>query len=166
MPKYKILLLGDGAVGKTSLVYRYVHAQFQQTYKATLGTDIFAKTVELPSGPVELQIWDLSGQAHFSAIRSKFYQKANGGLLVFDLTNETTLNNCPKWIKEVTTAVGEEISLYLVGNKLDLTDLRSVSDDKIQQYATSAGLEYSLASAKSGDNVELVFTKVAEKIVS
>ncbi|MFW9991839.1 MAG: Rab family GTPase [Candidatus Odinarchaeota archaeon] len=166
MTKYKILLLGDGAVGKTSLVYRYVHSQFQQTYKATLGTDIFAKTVELPSGPTELQIWDLSGQAHFSAIRGKFYQKANGGLLVFDLTNEVTLENCGKWIDEVTTSVGSEIPIYLVGNKLDLADLRSVTDEKIKEIAESLNLEYTVTSAKTGDNVEQAFRRIAEKVVN
>ncbi|MHA1449042.1 MAG: Rab family GTPase [Candidatus Hodarchaeales archaeon] len=162
--KYKILLLGDGAVGKTSLVHRYVHSQFKITYKATLGTDIFAKRVELPGTIAELQIWDLSGQAHFSAIRSKFYRKANGGLLVFDLTNKITLDNCNKWLTEVNSQE-PDIPIFLVGNKMDLTDLRSVTDEQIQSFAQKYNLEYLLASAKSGDNVEAIFRKLSEKVV-
>ena len=89
MTQKKILLLGDGAVGKTSLVHRFGEGVFEERYKATIGVDIFSKSVTTDSGSaIELQLWDLSGQAHFSAVRSKFYNKADGALLVFDLTNK------------------------------------------------------------------------------
>ena len=102
----KILLLGDGAVGKTSLVHRFVEGVFKEQYKATIGVDIFQKVVNTPAGECELQIWDLSGQSHFSAVRSKFYSKAEGALLVFDLTNADTFNNLESWVSEANAGTG------------------------------------------------------------
>lgn len=161
----KILLLGDGAVGKTSLVHRLVEGVFEERYKATIGVDIFSKNVTSEGGTeLELQLWDLSGQAHFSAVRSKFYNKANGALLVFDLTNKKTFENLDSWINEATAGVGSDIPMYLLGNKMDLGDLIAINDDEISSFAGAKNWKWSKSSAKTGENVEIAFKSLATAI--
>lgn len=161
----KILLLGDGAVGKTSLVHRFVEGVFNERYKATIGVDIFSKVVNTPNGEVELQLWDLSGQQHFSAVRSKFYNKADGALLVFDLTNKKTFENLGSWLTETKNGVGNEIPMFVLGNKMDLTDLIAVQEPEIADFAGQHQWNWSKSSAKSGENVENAFTSIATVVM-
>ena len=161
----KILLLGDGAVGKTSLVHRYVEGQFQDRYKATIGVDIFSKTINTPNGDVDLQLWDLSGQTHFSAVRGKFYQKASGALLVFDLTNRNSFENLDTWIKEASGNVGD-LTMVVIGNKVDLEDLIVVNDEEIKTFADDKGnWKWAKSSAKTGENVEDAFQSLANVVM-
>lgn len=161
----KILLLGDGAVGKTSLVHRFVEGVFNERYKATIGVDIFSKVVGTPNGEVELQLWDLSGQQHFSAVRSKFYNKADGALLVFDLTNKKTFENLDSWLTETKNGVGSEIPMFVLGNKMDLADLIAVQEQEIADFANQYQWQWSRSSAKSGENVENAFTSIATVVM-
>ena len=161
----KILLLGDGAVGKTSLVHRFVEGVFNERYKATIGVDIFSKVVTTSNGEVELQLWDLSGQAHFSAVRSKFYNKADGALLVFDLTNKKTFENLDSWLEETKNGVGSEIPMFILGNKVDLADLVAVQDQEVADFAGGHSWGWSKSSAKSGENVENAFMSIASIVM-
>lgn len=158
MTSKKILLLGDGAVGKTSLVHRYVENVFKSTYKATIGVDIFSKNI---SG-TDLQIWDLSGQEHFVSVRSKFYSKSDGALLVFDLTNQKSFDNLGSWITEAKEGVGLEVPMVLLGNKLDLSDLIVISDSDFESFASNHNWKWFKTSAKSGENVEKAFETIAK----
>ena len=153
----KIVLLGDGAVGKTSLVHRYVEGQFNDKYKATIGVDIFSKKV----GNIDLQIWDLSGQEHFAAVRNKFYQKAEGALLVFDLTNKKSFDNLDKWVQESRNGVGSNIPIVLLGNKSDLPELAAIKDPQIADYSKGKNFKWMKTSAKTGENVEGAFSSIA-----
>lgn len=161
----KILLLGDGAVGKTSLVHRFVEGVFNERYKATIGVDIFSKVVKTPTGEVELQLWDLSGQAHFSAVRSKFYNKADGALLVFDLTNKKTFENLDSWLTETKNGVGSDIPMFILGNKMDLSDLISIQDQEVANYAKKHNWQWVKSSAKTGENVENAFVSIASVVM-
>lgn len=161
----KILLLGDGAVGKTSLVHRFVEGVFNERYKATIGVDIFSKVVNTPTGDVELQLWDLSGQAHFSAVRSKFYNKADGALLVFDLTNKKTFENLDSWLTETKNGVGSDIPMFILGNKMDLVDLVSIQDQDVTGYANKHNWQWAKSSAKTGENVENAFVSIASIVM-
>ncbi|MHA2366060.1 MAG: Rab family GTPase [Candidatus Hodarchaeales archaeon] len=162
----KVLLLGDGAVGKTSLVHRYVEGVFQERYKATIGVDIFSKNVTTANGDCELQLWDLSGQTHFSAVRGKFYQKAQGALLVFDLTNRPSFENLDNWISEAKNAMdGEEMPMVIIGNKSDLADLVAVSDDEMSSFSEAKGWTWAKSSAKTGENVESSFETIANIVM-
>jgi small GTP-binding protein len=161
----KILLLGDGAVGKTSLVHRFVEGVFNERYKATIGVDIFSKNVKTPTGDVELQLWDLSGQAHFSAVRSKFYNKADGALLVFDLTAKKTFENLHSWLEETKNGVGSQIPMFVLGNKMDLSDLITVQDSEITEFSSSNNWLWAKSSAKTGENVEKAFLEIASVVM-
>lgn len=165
MVQKKILLLGDGAVGKTSLVHRFVEGVFNERYKATIGVDIFSKNVATPNGEVELQLWDLSGQAHFSAVRSKFYNKADGALLVFDLTNKQTFENLDSWLAEAKGGVGSDIPMFILGNKMDLNDLLAVQDQEVESYAGQHNWQWAKSSAKTGENVENAFVSIASVVM-
>lgn len=165
MVQKKILLLGDGAVGKTSLVHRFVEGVFNERYKATIGVDIFSKNVATPNGEVELQLWDLSGQAHFSAVRSKFYNKADGALLVFDLTNKQTFENLDSWLAEAKGGVGSDIPMFILGNKMDLSDLLAIQDQEIESYAGQHNWQWAKSSAKTGENVENAFISIASVVM-
>lgn len=157
----KILLLGDGAVGKTSLVHRFVEGQFQDRYKATIGVDIFSKS--LPD--VELQIWDLSGQTHFASVRNKFYAKADGALLCFDLTNRKSFDNLDSWLTETKNGIGKDIPMIILGNKADLTDLISIQEKEISDFAEKRNWKWLKSSAKTGQNVEEAFSSLAKQLV-
>ena len=161
----KILLLGDGAVGKTSLVHRFVEGVFNERYKATIGVDIFSKNVSTPNGEVELQLWDLSGQAHFSAVRSKFYNKADGALLVFDLTNKKTFENLDSWLTETKSGVGSDIPMFILGNKMDLSDLIALQDQEVEDFAGQHSWQWAKSSAKTGENVEKAFISIASVVM-
>lgn len=161
----KVLLLGDGAVGKTSLVHRFVEGVFNERYKATIGVDIFSKNVATANGEVDLQLWDLSGQAHFAAVRSKFYNKADGALLVFDLTNKKTFENLESWLTETKEGVGADIPMFILGNKMDLSDLIAIQDPEITSFADQHNWKWAKSSAKTGDNVENAFNSIASEVM-
>lgn len=162
----KIILIGDGAVGKTSLISRFVEGRFESSYQATLGVDLFNKTVNLPNGSVKLNIWDIAGQTAFATVRSSFYASAMGALLVFDLTRPASFENVSSWIDDVNGSGLHSIPIVLLGNKSDLSHLRSISDKSVKKFVTASQRidTYLETSAKSGANVEKAFQTLVEAI--
>lgn len=132
---FKILIVGDGGVGKTTILYRYVDGRFLEDTKMTVGTNFFIKDIDLPkeNAQVKFQIWDLGGQEHFAAIRQNFYAGAKGVIYVFDLSRRYSFNNLLEWRDEVETVIGKEIPSILIGNKLDLIpdDSLIISPDEL-----------------------------------
>ncbi|GAI92284.1 unnamed protein product, partial [marine sediment metagenome] len=154
--KLKVLLTGAAAVGKTSLVQRFIKNRFAANYKLTVGVDILTKDVEFKQGEVAtLSIWDIGGQQRFEFIRSTFYKGAAGALLVFDLTREQTYIEVRKWLTEIRQFAGQDIPFVLIGNKYDLLeDVGEVIDrDEARALAESEGSIYLETSAKTGINV-------------
>lgn len=162
----KIILIGDAAVGKTSLISRFVEGRFESSYQATLGVDLFNKTITLPNGSVMLNIWDIAGQTAFAAIRSSFYASAMGVLLVFDLTRPASFEDISSWIDDVNGSGLHDTPIVLLGNKSDLNHLRGVSDKSVKKFlANSQRIHtYLETSAKSGGNVEKAFQTLVETI--
>lgn len=164
---FKILLLGDAAVGKTSLVQRFVHDKFDSSYLMTIGMEPSEKHVKLKDGTqVALSIWDLAGQDRFRFIRHTFYKGAKASLLVFDLTREATLKNLKKWDKEFIENCGASMVKILVGNKQDLKNQIAVSEKECKDtHAKLKSLDYIRTSALTGEHVDDAFTKIAELLV-
>jgi small GTP-binding protein len=171
MPLYKICLLGDGGVGKTSLRERFLGKGFQSGYILTIGADFAVQDIIVNSEQIKFQIWDLAGQQRFSAVRALYYKGSHGAILVFDRTRPESLYNLENWKKELFTNVGREIPYIILGNKSDLPN--SVDDSELKRFIQKSQTEitdipYEIAylntSAKSGLNVEDAFQSLGKII--
>lgn len=167
MNEYKVCLLGDESVGKTSLVYRYIHNKFQSSYKQTLGTEILLKEVILVDypKPQNLQIWDIAGGDYFERYREKFYNNANGVLLVFDQTRKSTFDRLDKWKNEIEAVLGRKPVFVVLGNKDDLTSQRAIELQQMEEYEKNNHLTLIRTSALTGINVEKAFNLLTELMV-
>ncbi|MDH4122768.1 MAG: GTP-binding protein [Thermoplasmata archaeon] len=166
----KIVLLGDGGVGKTSMIARYVVDRFDDKYIATIGTKVSRKDVQLvyPNLIVNLRmmIWDILGQKEYSKIRSASLTGAQGIILVGDLSRPETITSLDEfWLPETSKIVGHLPTIY-VGNKLDLVSEESPSSKLLETSAAKKGAPVFLSSAKTGKNIELVFRTIGEMLVS
>ncbi len=162
---FKVLLLGDGAVGKTSLISMFTKGFIKQDYKMTIGVDIMAKTVKVDDKIAKLSIWDLAGQQRFKSIRSAFYGGVAGAMLVFDLTRALTFKNLVNWLQELYQFGNPECPTVLIGNKSDLVELRDVRQEDIDWFVSEIGSEYIQTSAKTGENVEKAFISLTKKMI-
>ncbi|HEY0088341.1 MAG TPA: GTP-binding protein [Candidatus Lokiarchaeia archaeon] len=162
---YKLILGGDGAVGKTSMVQRYVEDIFETDYKATIGTSIMKKECEFDglNSKVRFVIWDLAGQSQFKRVRHSYATNAEAGILVFDVTRRDTFENIKLWHKEILE-VSPGINFILVGNKIDLEN-RKVTKAEGEQIAKQLNIAYIETSAKTGENIEDAFRMLALQIV-
>jgi Ras-related protein Rab-7A len=165
---YKIVLLGDGAVGKTSSVHRYLDNKFSNTYAATIGVDILNTKVKVKEDEISLNIWDLAGQDHFKSIRSKFYRGTSACVLIFDLTNTKTFDNIINWIEEAKNLTSQNIPMFLVGNKTDLDHLRQISNDKMKKLKEAYNNIFAVfeTSALTGEGINELFQFMAETLLS
>jgi small GTP-binding protein len=161
--KFKIVVCGDPGVGKTSTILRFTDNAFRASYISTIGTSISEKIVNINRKSVLLILWDLAGQLKFDIMRNHFYKGAEAGLLVFDLTKPETLKTIPKWHKDLTTSTKHKgkLPIFMVGNKNDLTTQRKVERKEAEFIAKELKLEYFETSALTGDNINLVFEKIA-----
>ncbi len=166
----KVVLLGDGGVGKTSLIARYVINKFDDKYIATIGTKVSRKDVQVVKPDLiinlRMMIWDILGQKEYSKIRSASLSGAQGVIIVGDLSRPETIQSLESfWLKEVQGVVGS-IPTVFVGNKVDLTDPSSPAASQLQSMGQSHGFPAMLCSAKTGDNVEEIFGALGEMLVA
>lgn len=163
---YKICIVGDGGVGKTTILYQYVDGKFVEDTQLTIGTNFFIKDIILKEFDVsiKLQIWDLGGQDHFAAVRCNFYNGARGIIYTFDLTRDSTFNNLIEWKNEVNNGLTEDFSSILVGNKLDLINeedrVINLEDVLLMKEQLSVS-EYFETSAKNNTRIDNAFRRLA-----
>ncbi|MFX0138093.1 MAG: Rab family GTPase [Candidatus Hodarchaeota archaeon] len=163
---FKIVVLGEAGVGKTSLVRRYCEGTFLEGYKTTIGSDFYVKYLRCEDGsPLILSIWDLAGEHRFQFVMENFMKGAKGALLVFDLTRKRTFIKLGEWLQILQKAAGS-VPLILIGNKSDLIDSRFVSADEAKAYAENNGIAYYESSAKTSWNVDNIFQKISNLILS
>ncbi|XP_059371344.1 ras-related protein Rab-28 isoform X2 [Carassius carassius] len=165
----KIVLLGDGASGKTSLAIRFAQEAFGKQYKQTIGLDFFLKRITLPGNlNVTLQVWDIGGQTIGGKMLDKYIYGAQGVLLVYDITNSQSFENLEDWLNMVRKANEEsdtQPAISLIGNKIDLEHMRTVKMEKHQRFCQENGLISQFVSAKTGDSVFLCFQRLAAEIL-
>ncbi|MFX1389037.1 MAG: Rab family GTPase [Promethearchaeota archaeon] len=165
---YKIVILGDAAVGKTSLINQFVEGSFQEDYKPTLGANIVRKDVNLNGIKVRLIMWDLAGQEKYRVVRSMYFQGCQGALLVYDVTRYSTFDNVnSKWLKDFKKYVKKEGVYILIGNKTDLVDQRVVTTERGQEIAQKINASHFIeTSAKLGENIEQAFKLLVNQILN
>ncbi len=157
-PTYKVVVAGDGNVGKTSLIRRWSEGKFEASRVMTIGVDFQTKLVQLPDGPVKLSIWDMAGQERFESMRAGFYRGARAVALVYDLTSPESLANLKEWAREVHQAIGW-VRYLVVANKLDLPRVTRLAE--AQQLAADLKAPHLETSAASGEGVPALFETLA-----
>lgn len=175
----KVTLIGDGAVGKTSIAQRYLQKGYKEKYLKTIGADFYEQTrrYTLSIGTVTFQwyIWDLSGEPSFDEVRTPYYNGAKAAILVYDISRSETAHNLSSWVREFQAHTSQIRPLVLVGNKVDLrgTEREEVSKELGERYAKKLtefmekGIEipYLETSAKENTNIERIFEKLGELLV-
>ena len=158
IPLLKIVVAGDGNVGKTSLIRQYCEGRFEQSRVATIGVDFQTKTVKIKGHTIKLSIWDMAGQIHFQSVRTGLYRGSRTAALVHDVTNPDSLVNLPGWYEEIMAVVPKQRFL-VVGNKIDLQPDYDITEAK--RFAASINAPYLTTSASTGQDVQKMFLAMA-----
>lgn len=169
--KAKVCLVGEGAVGKTALIRRYIHDQFDDQYISTLGAKVSKKEITVPSpkgdgGLIEIDItvWDIMGEKGFrELLKEAYFHGASGVFAVCDVTRKNTLLEIHDWVAAVQKVTGP-IPIELLANKIDLKDQMNVSEEDVKKVAESENAPFMFTSAKTGENVEEAFRQLATMI--
>ncbi|KAJ7552335.1 hypothetical protein O6H91_06G050700 [Diphasiastrum complanatum] len=161
---FKVVLIGDSAVGKSQLLSRFSRNEFSMESKSTIGVEFQTRTVVVDRKTVKAQIWDTAGQERYRAITSAYYRGAVGALVVYDITQAQTFEHVPRWLEELKSHADNNIVIMLVGNKADLANLRDVSIEDAKEYAEKEGLFFIETSALESTNVESAFYTVLSEI--
>ena len=169
MNTYKVVLIGDGGVGKTTLVHRHLTGDFEKKYVATLGVEVHPLVFETNHGPVCLNIWDCAGQEKFGGLRDGYYIQADACIVMFDATSKTTFKNVSKWILDVIRVVGPDIPIILCGSKVDV-ECRRVSAGEISEFLEQIKmflpqLKYYDISSKSNYNFDKPFLEISKQLM-
>lgn len=174
---FKLVLLGDSAVGKSSCVNRFVKDEFLAFQQPTIGAAFMTNTVHLSDVVVKFEIWDtagwdfvcfysrltrLIGQERYRSLAPMYYRGAACALVVFDITDRTSFEGAKSWIEELYTQGSPEVIVALAGNKVDLDSSRVVETDEAQAYCSEHGCIYLETSAKTGQNINKIFQEIAK----
>ena len=160
----KYIIIGDAAVGKSNLLLRYTHGQFNPVYQLTIGVEFGAKNLNIGDKLYRVQIWDTAGQESFRSITRAYYKNSVCALIVYDISKKDSFNNVSIWIEDCKNQSPKTIYMILVGNKSDLEDRREVSFEEGKELAEKYGLDFYETSAKTGDNVDNIFFNSANEI--
>ncbi|KAK3131271.1 hypothetical protein QOZ80_6AG0550770 [Eleusine coracana subsp. coracana] len=164
---FKIVVIGDSAVGKTQLLSRFTRDEFCFDSKSTIGIEFQTRTVQIARKRIKAQIWDTAGQERYRAVTSAYYRGALGAMLVYDITKRHTFEHAARWVDELRAHADKSIVVMLIGNKSDLTGVhgrRAVTTDEAAAFAEEQGLFFSESSALSGENVERAFLRLLQEI--
>ena len=163
--RFKVVLLGEGRVGKTSILLRYTKGEYNDRQVSTLQASYLDKKVTVGGKTAHLSVWDTAGQERFHALGPIYYRDADGALLVYDITDAESFNRIKKWVKELRKIVGNEITLSIAGNKTDLEKNRAVNEAEAIEYANSVGATHFHTSAKANKGLNEVFDDLSKKMI-
>lgn len=162
---FKVVLLGEGCVGKTSLVLRYVENKFNDKHITTLQASFLVKKLNIGGKRINLSIWDTAGQEKFHALGPIYYRGSNGAILVYDITYEDSFQKVKSWVKELRKMLGSDICLVIAGNKTDLEKDRHVTVEEAETYASKVGATHCHTSAKKNQGIEDLFLTLTQKMM-
>ncbi|KAJ8648804.1 hypothetical protein MRB53_001827 [Persea americana] len=161
---FKVVIIGDSAVGKSNLLSRYARNEFDMNSKATIGVEFQTRSMEINGKEVKAQIWDTAGQERFRAVTSAYYRGAVGALVVYDISRRSTFESVRRWLDELNTHSDTTVARMLVGNKCDLENIRDVSVEEGKSLAEEEGLFFMETSALDATNVKKAFEMVIKEI--
>lgn len=162
---FKTVLLGEGCVGKTSLILRYVANKFNDQHDFTKQASFLNKKINIGGKRVKLAIWDTAGQEKFHALGPIYYRDSNGAILVYDITNEKSFQKVQNWVKELRKMLGDDICLVIAGNKIDLDKERHVAVSEAESYAESVGAKHFHTSAKHNKGIDDMFLDISKSMI-
>lgn len=163
---YKLVLLGESAVGKSSIVLRFVKSQFLEYQEATIGAAYLTQTLVVGDPPVviKFEIWDTAGQERYHSLAPMYYRGAHAAVVVYDITNAQSYRRAMAWVDELRERASGVKVIALAGNKCDLSQQRAVTEQEAKAYAQENGLLFMETSAKLATNVIEIFTAIAESL--
>jgi len=164
LAQFKLVLLGESAVGKSSLVLRFVKGQFHEFQESTIGAAFLTQTVVLDDTTVKFEIWDTAGQERYHSLAPMYYRGAQAAIVVYDITNADTFTRAKSWVGELHRQARPDIVIALAGNKSDLGSRRTVEYEEANAYAEEKGLLFLETSAKNANNVNEIFLAIARKL--
>ena len=164
--QFKLVLLGESAVGKTALARRFAEGQFCETQKPTIGAAFLTKTISTDDDDtkIKFEIWDTAGQERYHSILPMYYRGAQAAIVVYDITKEDTFERAKTWVRELQRQASSNIVIAVAGNKVDLAAKRIVSYAEASAYAEENSLLFMETSAKTGLNAENIFLEIAKKL--
>jgi len=162
--QFKLVLLGDTAVGKSSLVLRFVKGQFLDCQESTIGAAFLTQTVALSNETVKFEIWDTAGQERYHSLAPMYYRGAAAAVVVYDITNRDSFYRAKAWVKELQRQGNPNIVITVVGNKTDLAKDRKIDAEEARQYTDENGIMFMETSAKTAHNVNELFVAIARKL--
>ncbi|CAG9329078.1 unnamed protein product [Blepharisma stoltei] len=162
---FKLLLIGDSNVGKTSVLLRYVEDTFNPEFQTTIGVDFKITTLELQGKVIKLQLWDTAGQDRFRNIVASYYRGAQGIVLMYDITNTESFKNINRWFEETQSYLPANTPKMIIGNKVDLASKRTVTQEDAQSLADRLGVKYIETSAKNSVNIRKAFETMSASIL-
>lgn len=163
----KFVILGEGRVGKTSILSKYFAKKFDEGQKSTVNPAFYEKTQKYQGKDVQLKFWDTAGQEQFNAINTMYYQNAVGALLVYDVTISETFEKVKSWVRTLQEAVGKDIIFVIAGNKFDLSDKQMINknDEQVNEYCGQEKCKHFYTSAKTGYNLEEAFDTLISSVL-
>jgi len=162
---FKVVLLGEGCVGKTSMVLRYVEDKFNDKHITTIQASFLSKKLNISGKRLNLSIWDTAGQEKFHALGPIYYRESHGAVLVYDITDQDSFQKVKNWVVELKRMLGENVCLAIAGNKSDLEQQRTVSQQDAERYAESVGAAHYSTSAKLNRGIEDMFFELCQAMI-
>ena len=162
---YKCVLVGDSAVGKSSVAYRYISNDFYEFQEPTIGAAFMAKKINIDDREIRLEIWDTAGQERYRSLAPMYYRNASVAIVIYDITQVSSFEGAKSWIKEISKRAKSNCMIVLLGNKSDLENERKIDENEVNTYIENKNILHFKTSAKTGLNIKRIFNTIINKLL-